>query len=113
MSGQQARDPAVTDVQQFGEIAVGEQSPLLVGLLAQAEGLAQQPLRSREAFDAELHVFGGREVQEHGDQLGVDPPLVPSGRIRDTDGHPEDWAMLNVVLGPLVFDDDFQDDIST
>lgn len=59
MSGQQRRDPAVVDVEQLGEIAVGEQSPLLVGLPAQAERLAQQPLGGREALDPELHVLGG------------------------------------------------------
>ena len=42
--GQQHRDPTVLGVEQFGEVAVGEQSPLLMGLLAQAEGLVQHPL---------------------------------------------------------------------
>ncbi len=113
MSGQQRRDPAVVDVEQLGEIAVGEQSPLLVGLPAQAERLAQQPLGGREALDPGLHVLGGREVEEDGDQLGIGDALVTSRRIPEADGHPEDLPVPDVVVGAHVLDDDFQEHVST
>jgi hypothetical protein len=41
MFGQDLSDPTLVDAQQLGEVAVGEQSPLLVGLLTEAECLAQ------------------------------------------------------------------------
>ena len=93
MLGQHLGDPAVVDVEQFGEVAVGEEPPLLVGLLAQAPDVPQQALASGKAVDAPLHVFGRGEVEKHGDQFGVDDPLPVGGRVLDADGHPERLAV--------------------
>ncbi len=111
--GQQHRDPTVLGVEQLGEVTVGEQSPLFVGLLAQAEGLVQHPLGRREAVDAPLYILSGGEVEEDGDQLGIDEALSLPRWVVDADGHPEDLPVPDVVVGPHVFDDDFQDHIST
>ena len=84
-----------------------------MGLLAQAERPGQQPLRGGEAIDALLDILGGAEVQEHGDQLGIDDPLLVAGRVIDADGHPEGLSVADVVPGPHVLEDDFQYHISS
>ena len=48
MLGQHVRDPTVAGVEQLGEVAVGEQSTLLVGLLAEAEGSCATIVGERE-----------------------------------------------------------------
>ena len=69
MLGQHMCDPTVVDAEQLGEVAVGEQSALLVGLLAEADRLAQQPLRSGKTIDSQLHVLGGGDLEEDGIRL--------------------------------------------
>jgi len=111
--GQHLSDPLVSDTEQLGEIAVGEQSSLLVRLLAKAERLAQQPLRSRNAFDAPLHVLCGGDVEEDRDQIDIRYALSPTGGIVDTDGHPEHLPVYNVVFGAHLLEDDLKDHIGT
>ena len=65
--GQHASDGSVAGVEQFSEVAVGEQSTLLVSLLAEAERLVQQSLGSGPAIDPLLHVLRGGEVEEDRD----------------------------------------------
>jgi hypothetical protein len=107
MLGQQYRDPTIIRMEQLGEVAVGEQTTLFVSLLAQAKGLVQQPLGSGKTLDAQLHILGGGEVEEHGDEVGIDEALSMPRRIVDADGHPEDLSVLDVVVGTHVFKDDF------
>jgi hypothetical protein len=107
MLGQHMSNLAVVGIEQLGEIAVGEESALVVSLLAQAEGLAQQPLGSRQAFDAPLGVLGRGEVEEDGDQLGVGDPLAMGGGVVDADGHPQGLAVDQVILGAHVLEYDF------
>ena len=97
--GQHMSDPTVVDAEQLGEVAVGEQSTLLVGLLAEADGLVQQPLGSGETIDALLHVLGGGDVEEDGDEFGVRDALAMAGRVVDADGHPERLAVTRHGLG--------------
>jgi hypothetical protein len=111
MFGQHLSDPTVVDAEQFGEIAVGEQSALLVRLLAKAERLAQQPLRSGKAIDAQLRVLRSGNVEEYGDQIHVRYSLVPFGRVVEADGHPERLSVYNVVFGAHLLEDNLKDHI--
>jgi len=107
MFGQDLGDTAIAYMEQLGEVAVGEQSTLLVSLLTQAKRLAQQPLGGRKALDAQSHVLRGGEVEEDGDKIGIRDALALAGRVVDTDGHPECLSMCNVVLGAHVLEYDF------
>src|SRR5262245_2087000 len=69
--GQQDRDLTVAGLEQFGQVAVGEESSLLVSLFAQAQGLLQQPLGSREPVEAPLHVVSGGELEQDRDQINI------------------------------------------
>ena len=113
MLGQQHGDPTIVAMKQLGEIAVGEQTTLLVGLLAQAEGLVQQTLGSGQAVDPPLHVLGGGEVEENRDKLGVGDPLAVGRRVIDADGHPQCLAVCEVLFGAHVLGDDLQNHIGT
>src|ERR1035438_6891516 len=113
MLGQHLSDPTVVDAEHLGEIAVGEQSALLVRLFAKADRLAQQPLGSRKAVDAHLHVFRRGDVEEDGDQIDIRYALVPTGPIVDADGHPQRLPVYKVVFGLHVREDNFEDHIGT
>ena len=113
MLGQHMSNLAVVGIEQLGKIAVGEESALVVSLLAQAEDLAQQPLGSRQTVDAPLGVLGREEVEEDGDQLGVGDPLATPGRVVHAAGHPQGLAVDQVILGTHVLEYDFQDHIRT
>ena len=99
--------------EQFGEVAVGEQSTLLVSLLAEAERLVQQSLGSGPAIDPLLHVLRGGEVEEDRDKLGVRDPLAVGGRVIDADGHPQCLAVGEVLLGAHVLGYNFKNHIGT
>lgn len=89
MLGQDSGDPTIAATEQFGEIAVGEQSTLFIGLLAEADRFAQQPLGNENAIDAHLRVRRRRDIEEDGDQIDIRDALATSGRIVEADGHPE------------------------
>jgi hypothetical protein len=110
---QDLRDPAIADAEQLSQIAVGEQSTLFVGLLAEADRFTQQPLGSGKAIDAQLHVLRGGDVEEDGDQLDVRDALLPPGRIVAADGHPKRLPVYKVVFGAHVLEDNLKDHIST
>jgi hypothetical protein len=110
---QHMSDSTVVGIEQLGEVAIGEQATLLVSLLAQSEGLLQQPLGSGEAIDALVGVLRGGEVQEHGNQIGIGDALALAGWVTDADGHPQGLSVGQVVLGAHVLEDDLEDQIST
>src|ERR1700740_2233321 len=111
--GQQLGNPSVVEAEQLCEIAVGEQSALLVGLFTEAERFPQHPLASWKAIDAQLRVLGGRDIEEDGDQLGIGNAFLTSGRVVDADGHPEHLTMHDMVLGAHVLDDNLKNHIGT
>ena len=80
--GEHCGDPTIVGIEQFGEVAVGEQTTLLVSLLAQAEGPAKQALGDGKAIDPLVDVVGGGEVEKDGDQLGVSDLLAVGGWVR-------------------------------
>src|SRR5439155_4752109 len=108
MLGQHMSDPTVVDAEQLGEVAVGEQSTLLVGLLAEADRLAQQPLGSGETIDAQLRVLPGRDLEKDGDQIDVRDALATTRRVVEADGHPKRLAVNEVVFGAHVLEDNFK-----
>jgi hypothetical protein len=106
MLGQQLGDPTIVGMKQFGEVAVGEETALLVSLLAEAEGLVQEALGSGQALDPPLHILGGGEVEKDRDKLGVRDPLAVGGWVIDADSHPQRLAVCEVFLGAHVLGDD-------
>jgi hypothetical protein len=107
MLGQHMSDLTVVGIEQLGEVTVGEQSALLVSLLAQTEGLAQQALGSGQAIDAQFNVLRGGEIKEYGDKIGIRDALVMAGRVIDADGHPECLSVCDVVLMAHVLEYNF------
>jgi hypothetical protein len=95
-------------VEQLGQVAVGEESSLLVGLLAQPKGLLQQPLGGREAVDAPLDILGSGDVEQDRNQFDIRDALATSGGIVDRDGHPEDLPVDQVVFRAHMFEDYFK-----
>jgi hypothetical protein len=73
----------------------------------------QQPLGSGKTVDAPVHVLGGREVEEDGDEFGVGDALVSPRRVVNGDGHPEHLSVFDMVAGTHVLEDDFQNHIGT
>jgi hypothetical protein len=108
MLGQHDRDPTVVHVEPLCPIAVGEESSLLVGLLAQAKGLLQQPLGSWKAFDAPLHILGGGDVEQDRDQFDIRDALATGGWVVDPDGHPEHLPVDQVVFRAHILEDNFK-----
>jgi len=108
MLGQQDRDPTVVRMEQLGQVAVGEESSLLVSLLAQPKGLLQQPLGGRQAVDAPLHILGGRDVEQDRDQFDIRDALATSGWVVDRDGHPEHLPVDQVVFRAHMLEDNFK-----
>lgn len=106
--GQHMSDPTVVGAEQLGEVAVREQSTLLVGLLAEADHLAQQPLGSGETIDAQLRILRGRDLEEDGDQIDVRDAFATTGRVVEADGHPKRLAVNEVVFGAHVLEDNFK-----
>jgi hypothetical protein len=84
-----------------------------VRLLAKAERLAQQPLGSGKAIDAQFHVFRRGDVEEDGDKFHVRYALVPFGWVVEANGHPEHLPVYKVVFGSHVLGDNFKNHIST
>jgi hypothetical protein len=108
MLGQQDRDPTVAGMEQLGQVAVGEESSLLVGLFAQAQSLLQQPLVGRKAVDAPLHILGGGELEQNRGQVDIGDALATSGWVVDRDGHPEHLPMEQVVFRSHMLEDNFK-----
>jgi hypothetical protein len=107
MLGQQDRDVTVVGMEQLGQVAVGEEAPLLVGLLAQAKGFLEQPLGSREPVDAPLHILGGGDVEQDRDQFDIGDAPAASGWVVDRHGHPEHLPVEKVIFRAHMLEDNF------
>ena len=105
--GQKGADVTAAGMEHLGDVAVGKQSALFVSLLAHAAGLVQQPLGRGKAIDAPLHILGGGDDEEDGDEFGIDDAPVLSGRVVDADGHPEHLPVFDMVAGTHVLENDF------
>jgi len=111
MLGEHGGDGAVVSIEELGEVAVGKESSLLVSLVAEPDSLVQQALGGGDALDAVLHVIVRAEIEEHGNEVGVDDALLMSWRVIDADGHPEDLAVGDVVLRAQMLKESFENHV--
>ena len=113
MFGQDLADVVTADMKHLCDVAVREQAPLRVSLLAQTASSVQQPFGCRQAVDAPLHVVGRGEVEEDGDEFGIGERPVSLWRVFNVDGRPERLSVCDVVARPHVLLDHFHNQFST
>ena len=87
--GQECADVTAAGMEHFSDVAVGKQSTLLVGLLAHAASLMEQPFGTGKAIDASLHILGGGDVEEDRDEFGIGDALAMPRWMVDAHGHPK------------------------
>jgi hypothetical protein len=105
--GQSNADLDVAYVEDLSDVAVGKEPTLVVGLLAHAESLVQQPCASRNAIDASFGILSGGDVEKNRDQFGGGDALAPSRRMVEGNGHPEHLPVLDMVARTQVLREDF------
>jgi len=108
MLGENLGDTGIGRVEEFRKIAVGEESPLRVSLLAQSHCAVQESLGGWKSVDAFLDVAGSAEVEQNGNEIGVEDALSMTGGILEADGHPEDLSMNDVIQRAQMLREDFQ-----
>jgi hypothetical protein len=111
MGREESADLSLRDGKHRGEIDIGEQSALVVGLLMKSKTTPQQPLRARDASELRVEVLIGPQIEDHRHLAHVLGRFVSRGWIEDVDPEPEKLTMVNRLAGAEMSLEELQNDV--
>lgn len=103
----------VIGVEDLSKIAIGKQSSLAVRLLTETKTALEETLGCGYSIEAPLHILRGADIEQNGNQFGVEYSLTMTWRVIDTDGHPEELTMPYVLERSNVLRKDFEEHVGT